>query len=127
MRRKILAVLGIVFFGIGGVALAATLPEPKVFVCKYVGTPGLNETLQTGQNPISVSQNSIKDFQGVGSSFNDAQGRSFVVAFDTGQPEPTCPSPTKNNPPPEKPTTTTNPSSTETIEQVDHSGCVAKC
>ncbi len=60
----------------------------KVFVCKYVGTPGFNERLQTGNNPISVSVNSIKDFQGVGSYFNDAQGRSFVLAFDEGQAEP---------------------------------------
>ncbi len=67
----------------------------KVFVCKYVGTPGIDERLQTGGNPISVSVNSIKDFQGIGSYFNDAQGRSFVLAFDEGQPEPSiseCPS-----------------------------------
>lgn len=66
----------------------------KVFVCKYVGTPGINERLQTGQNPISISVNAIKDFQGVGSYFNDAQGRSFVLAFDEGQEEPSvdeCP------------------------------------
>jgi len=54
----------------------------KVFVCKYVGTPGVDERLQTGQNPISVSVNSIKDFHGIGSFFNDAQGRSYVLAFD---------------------------------------------
>lgn len=66
----------------------------KVFVCKYVGTPGIDERLQTGQNPISVSVNAINDFQGVGSYFNDAQGRSFVLAFDEGQEEPSvdeCP------------------------------------
>jgi|GEM_PF-1675811 len=62
----------------------------KVFVCKYVGTPGINERLQTGDNPISVSVNSIKDFQGVRSYFNDAQGRSYVLAFDEGQPEPSA-------------------------------------
>lgn len=60
----------------------------KVFVCKYVGTPGINERLQTGDNPISVSVNAIKDFNGVGSYFNDAQGRSYVLAFDEGQAEP---------------------------------------
>lgn len=63
--------------------------EPrKVFVCKYVGTPGIDERLQTGQNPISVSVNAIPNFQGVGSFFADAQGRSFVLAFDEGQEEP---------------------------------------
>lgn len=71
-----------------GVALAT--PAPKVFVCKYVGTPGVNETLQIGQNPISVSSNAIQNYQGVGSWFNDAQGRSFVIAEDTGQDEPSC-------------------------------------
>jgi hypothetical protein len=66
-------------------------PPSKVFVCKYVGKPGVDETLQTGQNPISVSINSIQDFPGVGGSFADAQGRSLVIAFDTGQAEPSCP------------------------------------
>jgi len=55
----------------------------KVFVCKYVGTPGVDERLQTGNNPISVSVNAIPDYQGVGSYFADAQGRSFVLAEDT--------------------------------------------
>jgi hypothetical protein len=55
----------------------------KVFVCKYVGTPGVDERLQTGNNPISVSVNAIKDYKGVGSYFVDAQGRSFVLAEDT--------------------------------------------
>ncbi|MFY9227700.1 MAG: hypothetical protein WAO28_00005, partial [Candidatus Microsaccharimonas sp.] len=38
--------------------------EPKkVFVCKYVGTPGVDERLQTGNNPISVSVNAIQNNQ----------------------------------------------------------------
>jgi hypothetical protein len=69
-------------------ALATDTPAPdKVFVCKYVGTPGVNETLQTGQNPISVSISSINGFPGVGGFFSDQQGRSLVLAFDTGQGE----------------------------------------
>ncbi|MBC7764438.1 hypothetical protein H7Y29_01860 [Microbacteriaceae bacterium] len=60
----------------------------KVFVCKFVGIPGINERLQTGQNPISVSVNSIKDFNGLGSYFNDKQERSLVIAFDEGQAKP---------------------------------------
>jgi uncharacterized repeat protein (TIGR01451 family) len=51
----------------------------KVFVCKYVGTPGVDERLQTGDNPIDVSVNAIPDYQGVGSYFADAQGRSYVI------------------------------------------------
>lgn len=68
----------------------------KVFVCKYVGTPGDNERLQTGQNPISVSVNSIKNYHGVGSYFNDSQGRSYVLAENNRQPKPdvsACPAP----------------------------------
>lgn len=64
----------------------------KVFVCKYVGKPGVNETLQTGGNPISVSTNAIKTWPvAIGGYFADAQGRSLVIAFDTGQAEPVCP------------------------------------
>ncbi len=55
----------------------------KVFVCKYVGTPNVDERLQTGNNPISVSVNAIPNYQGVGSYFADAQGRSYVLAVDT--------------------------------------------
>jgi hypothetical protein len=61
----------------------------KVFVCKFVGTPGIDERLQTGQNPISVSVNAIPNWSGtIGEFFADAQGRSLVIAFDIGQPEP---------------------------------------
>lgn len=71
----------------------------KVFVCKYVGTPGVNERLQTGNNPISVSVNSLKGFPGTFPwAFADAQGRSVAITYDTGQPEPSvadCPQPEK--------------------------------
>jgi hypothetical protein len=70
----------------------------KAFVCKYVGTPGVNERLQTGQNPIDVSLNAIGESPVVvGSYFNDGQGRSYVLALDNGQPDPSvasCPAPT---------------------------------
>ncbi len=74
--------------------------EPKkVFVCKYVGTPGVNERLQTGNNPISVSVNTLKGFPGTFPwAFPDAQGRSTAITYDTGQPEPSvseCPAPEK--------------------------------
>ncbi len=73
----------------------------KVFVCKYVGTPGIDERLQTGNNPISVSVNSIENNGWDGTIpgwFSDAQGRSYVLAYDTGQTPPSiedCESPTE--------------------------------
>jgi hypothetical protein len=58
----------------------------KVWVCKYVGTPGDNERLKEGKNPIEVSANSAdKDKDGkvyIGDEFADAQGRSIVVQID---------------------------------------------
>lgn len=59
----------------------------KVFVCKYAGTPGVNEKLKPGQNPISVSVSATSG-PAVGSFFNDGQDRSYVVAVDKGQPTP---------------------------------------
>jgi len=71
---------------LGGVAMASSAsaesgnPDAKVFVCKFVGTPGVNERLQTSrQNPILVSANSTSG-AAVGQFFNDAQGRSLVIA-----------------------------------------------
>jgi hypothetical protein len=95
---------GVIFAAAPALAAHAD-PEGKVFVCKYVGTPGSNERLQTGQNPIDVSINAIKDYNGVGSYFNDAQGRSYVLAEDVGQDEPDvslCPPPDNGPPPPEQ-------------------------
>ncbi len=81
-----------------GIAHASQNNAPKkYFVCKYVGTPGLNETLQTGQNPISVSENALTPPIVVGAYFNDQHGRSLVVAEDTGQSDPSCTTP-KNDP-----------------------------
>ena len=92
-------------------------PNPKFFVCKYVTTPGEGERLQTGQNPISVSENAFPAgvIPAVGVEFNDAQGRSLIIAEDVGQPEPPtrddCPPP---NPPPTTTTTTEATTSTTT-------------
>lgn len=80
--------------------ITTTAPPPdKVFVCKYVGTPDVDERLQTGDNPISVSSSSTGG-TAVGSFFADAQGRSFVLAIDNGQPEP----PASDCPVPDNPT-----------------------
>ena len=89
-----------------------TVDARKVFVCKYVGTPGVDERLQTGDNPISVSVNAIPNPPGpnvqIGDEFADAQGRSVVIAFDVGQPEPDV----SECPPPDTGTTTTAPTTT---------------
>lgn len=70
-------------------------PPAMVYVCKYVGKPGVNERLKSGQNPIKVAASSVPQPVKVGSYFADAQGRSYVLALDTGQPAPSrsdCPS-----------------------------------
>jgi hypothetical protein len=85
----------------------------QVWVCKYVGTPGDDERLQTGNNPILVSGNSVdkpKDGQVfVGDQFADAQGRSVIVQIEGDEPDADICSPT---PPPVVPTTTPTASPT---------------
>ncbi|MCW2857739.1 MAG: hypothetical protein JWR52_3354 [Marmoricola sp.] len=96
LRRvaTLLAALGMLVMSSGLVLImsassANSVAAPKYFVCKFVTTPGAGEHLQTGQNPIDVSANAIpEDPVVVGSSFADAQGRSFVLAQDVGQPTP---------------------------------------
>ena len=72
---------------LAGVAQATDSEPHKAFVCKYVGTPGVDETLQTGMNPISVDFASLDAIPAIGVFFADAQGRSVVIAIDVGQPE----------------------------------------
>jgi hypothetical protein len=132
-RRSAFAVAGatalaggiMVMAALGGTSTAGAAPKAptKYFVCKYVGTPGDDERLQTGQNPISVSKNAIPEQPVViGSFFADKQGRSLVLALDTGQPKPprsACnlaqptdtPTPTLSD----TPTPTETPSPTETV------------
>src|SRR5215211_7945739 len=79
---------------IGLVALSAPAhaadANSKVWVCKYVRTPGGDEALKEGKNPIKVSGHSVdqdKDSQiFVGDQFADAQGRSVVVQIDGEDP-----------------------------------------
>ncbi|HWT39709.1 MAG TPA: hypothetical protein VN081_00290 [Dongiaceae bacterium] len=49
-----------------------------VFVCKYVGKPGVDERLKDGKQPIRVKSSAT-----VGTWFNDAQGRSYVLDIST--------------------------------------------
>jgi hypothetical protein len=76
----IIAAVGLVAFSAPAHAADA---DSQVWVCKYVGTPGVDEVLKEGKNPIEVSGNSVdKDKDGqifVGDQFADAQGRSVVV------------------------------------------------
>src|SRR4029434_3940971 len=79
---------------VGLVALSAPAyaadANSKVWVCKYVGKPGVDETLKGGKNPIKVSGHSVdqdKDGQVfVGDQFADAQGRSVVVQIEGKNP-----------------------------------------
>jgi hypothetical protein len=66
-----------------GKAVETNTQPCKVFVCKYVGIPGVNERLKAGKNPISVSVNATGG-AAVGSYFSDAQGRSYVLGVDDG-------------------------------------------
>lgn len=64
--------------------LATQGDNHKVVVCKYVGTPGDGERLQTGNNPIVVSVNALegKGFSGTFPfAFSDAQGRSIAIRY----------------------------------------------
>lgn len=74
-------------------SVSAAAAPAKVFVCKYVGKPGVDERLKAGKNPISVSSSSTGG-AAVGNYFADGQDRSYVIAIDTGQPTPStraCP------------------------------------
>ncbi|HWT39718.1 MAG TPA: hypothetical protein VN081_00335, partial [Dongiaceae bacterium] len=86
---------------VGTVMSTAHAGDPdKVYVCKYVGTPHVDERLQTGQNPIEVSVNAIQQNEWNGQVpgwFSDAHDRSYVLGYVVkGQPEPSvseCPAP----------------------------------
>lgn len=87
----------------------------KSYVCKYVGKPGVDERLQTGQNPIWVDNHSLfrspeaynaaDGLTYVGQQFNDRQVKSVVIVANTAKlnPEPSV----KDCPPVPPPTTTT--------------------
>jgi len=93
-----LAAIGVAM--LGGIATAITASATsgihKDYVCKYVSKPGEAERLQTGGNPIWVDTAAT----GLG-WFNDAQGRSYVIVFNTLKldPEPlitACPAPSNS-------------------------------
>jgi LPXTG-motif cell wall-anchored protein len=115
----------ILFLGAAGIQTAANATDDdtpkKVYVCKYVGTPGDDEQLQTGNNPIEVSVNAIPDGAKPGDSFGDDQGRSYVLAYVPQSPEPTrsdCPTNGPNpSPTPTVTVTETVPGPTVTVTE----------
>lgn len=111
----------------GGLVMLATSPaavaegQDHVFVCKYVGKPGVDEVLKEGKQPIYTAVSSIQQNQWDGITmpayFSDAQDRSYVLDWateqNTGQGETyigtkTCPAPDNPNyiDPPGAPSTT---------------------
>lgn len=82
MRKFITSLLvatvaaGALFASVGS---ASASEEGKVLVCKYVGTPGEDERLKDGKNPIEVDAGSTGGATAPGSIFADAQGRSMVI------------------------------------------------
>src|SRR5829696_473290 len=106
-----IAAVGLVAFSAPAHAAPAS---SLVWVCKYVGTPGDDERLQTGNNPIRVNGNSAdKDNDGqvfVGEQFADAQGRSVIVQIGGDDPgEEAC-----SSTPPPVITPTTSPTARPT-------------
>jgi hypothetical protein len=60
--------------------------QDHVFVCKYVGKPGVDEVLKSGEQPIRVAVSSIEHNQWDGTVpgyFSDAQDRSYVLDWST--------------------------------------------
>ena len=88
IRRTVLIFVALGLALSGGVPTAtATQPDPdhkdthKDYVCKYVGKPGVDERLQTGNNPIWVD--TVATGRGWATDlFNDAQ-RSYVIVAET--------------------------------------------
>jgi hypothetical protein len=83
-------------------ASTSTHAVHKSYVCKYVGTPGVDERLQTGKNPIWVDNHSLtgklNSVVKVGDTFSDKHVTSVVIVANTAKlrPEPTtaaCPVP----------------------------------
>ncbi len=98
------AATGIATVGLIGLSAPAHAADGnvKVWVCKYVRTPGGFELLKGGKNPIEVSANSVnnKGPVNVGDKFPDAQGFSVVVQVAGADPGTGACSTTPPPPPP---------------------------
>lgn len=105
-KRKVFAAIAafiVAASAVWYVAFPSSAATDKVYVCKYVGQPGVDERLKDGKNPIEVAVSSIQNNQWNGQVpgyFSDAQDRSYVLGYVGEIPEPTaddCPGP--DNPP----------------------------
>jgi len=94
LRKRILAAATAIALALGMAAggatpaMAAAPDDTKVWVCKYSGTPGVNEQYKDGKNPIEVSVSTIddtSDFDPVTGTgyFPDSQGRSYSLGYST--------------------------------------------
>jgi len=86
MKRIIITLLAVLALAmVGASPTVATQGDPhKVVVCKYVGTPGVDERLQTGNNPIVVDEASLEGdgFDGTFPfEFEDAHGKSIAIRY----------------------------------------------
>lgn len=88
VRIVALGVVAALVLFFAGVLFAgnANASSHKVWVCNYVQTPGEDEVLKSGKNPISVAMKAT-----VGDLFKDGQELSYVVAVDDGGEAPECP------------------------------------
>jgi len=88
-----LAAIGVAV--LGGIAVATNAqadPQPKAWVCKYVGTPYVNETLKTGNDGLVWVDTGTTQ----GSYFGDSQNDSYVLLVGPHDPKPDasgCPAP----------------------------------
>jgi hypothetical protein len=88
-----LAAIGVAM--LGGIAVATNAqadPQPKAWVCKYVGTPYVNETLKTGNDGLVWVDTGTTQ----GQYFGDSQNDSYVLLVGPHDPEPAasgCPAP----------------------------------
>lgn len=123
MRKFILQLVAVALvalgFSFGTSSTASATRDHKVWVCKYVGKPHVDERLKAGKNPIEVDWHAIPgatsyDDVNVGDKFADAQDHSIVVQKGGENPGVgICPTP--EGPPP---TTTTTPAPTTTVPVV---------
>ena len=125
IRKTAVVAAGLLVLLGGGMATAQASnggQDHQSWVCKYVGTPGVDERLKEGKQPIIVDTSAT-----VGTWFNDGQNNSFVLELategNTGSGERytgdlTCPvpvtPPTETTPPTTTTTTATTPPTTTT-------------
>jgi LPXTG-motif cell wall-anchored protein len=80
--KRLIAVIALALLGSAFLATPANADEiKKVYVCKYVKTPGTNEVQKNG-SLIFVSVNAVGGNTAIGSVFSDQHGLSVVVATD---------------------------------------------